>query len=444
MLKSLTVNYTKLKKYLDNTLWIMADKFLGLGVAFLITVVVARYLGPEDFGVFSYVISLVGLFAVAGHMGLAGLVVREIVNKPEERGLILGTTFILKLGSMILGYAALLLYGFYYEGLGSVEFVLIAVLGSTLVLRSIDVIDYWFQSFVQAKYVAISNLIGLTFTSLAKLLFVFLGLGLSYFILANVLQVAALCLALLLFYFTKSDLSFKHWSFSWGKAKELLSQGWLVYLGSIFAIINLKIDQVMLKWYQGAEQVGIYAVAAQISEAWYFIPTAIVASFFPKLIELREKDNKQYQIRLQQLFDVLFLIALGVAIMVSLGGGLLIDVFFGPEYAASAGILVVHIWAAIFIFMRALFSRWILIEDALIFSLLTQGFGAIINVLLNYYWIQQYGALGAAYATLLSYAASSFVALLLYKKTRPVFWMMCKSIVLYSLFSRGIKHEKIS
>ena len=443
-MKSIAIKYDKIKKYLDNTLWIMADKFLGLGVAFLITVVVARYLGPEEFGIYSYVISLVSLFAVAGHMGLAGLVVREIVSKPSDRGLILGTTFILKLTGMAIGYLALLVYGFYYEGVESVEFFLIAILGSTLLLRSVDTIDYWFQSFVQAKYVSISNLIGLFSSSIAKLLFVFGGFSLAYFVLANVLQVVILGLVLLFFYITKSDLRIREWSFSWVKVKELLGQGWLIYLGSIFAIINLKMDQVMLKWYQGAEQVGIYAVAAQISEAWYFIPTAIVASFFPKFIELREKNNEQYQVRLQQLFDILFLLALTVAVIVTFGGGLLINIFFGEQYEASAGILVVHIWAAIFIFMRALFSRWILMEDALVFSLITQGFGAVVNVILNYFWIQEYGALGAAYATLLSYAASSFIALLLYKKTRPVFWMMCKSIVMYSLFSKGIKNEKVS
>ncbi len=96
-----------------------------------------------------------------------------------------------------------------------------------------------------------------------------------------------------------------------------------------------------------------------------------------------------YQARLQQLFNILFLIALTVAIIVSLGGELLISVFFGAQYSASSSILVVHIWAAVFIFMRALFSRWTLIEDALVFSLLTQGFGAVVNIVLNYFWINK-------------------------------------------------------
>ena len=101
---------------------------------------------------------------------------------------------------------------------------------------------------------------------------------------------------------------------------------------------------------------------------------------------------------------------------------------FGEVYKNAASILMIHIWAALFIFMRALFSRWIVIEDVLIFSMITHGSGALLNIVLNYILIPQYGGEGAAYATLFSYATSSYFALLLYFKTRPIFWMMTKSL----------------
>lgn len=433
--------YQSLKKYLHNTLWIMGDKFLGLGLSFVIAVLLARHLGPSDYGTYSYVMSMVSLFSVAGHMGLAGLVTRELVKHPEDTGQILGTTLGLKLIGMTVGYIGLLTYAYFYEGLYSQEFLLIAIAGATLILSCTGIIDYWFQSYVKAKYVSIANLTSLIISALLKLAFIFMGLGLTYFIVTNVIQAIILGLLLIIFYKNTSTLPLKSWSFSKAKALELLSQSWLVFAGSIFAILNLKIDQVMLKWYQGAEQVGIYAVAAQLSEAWYFIPTAIVASFFPKLIQLKKDNNQQYLLRLQQLFSVLFLIAFSVAFVVSLGGDLLIRTFFGVRYLASSSVLTVHIWAAIFIFMRALFSRWILIENALVFSLITQGFGALINIILNYFWINEYGVMGAAYATLFSYASSSFIALIFYKKTRPIFWMMCKAMFLHSLIYKRPKNE---
>lgn len=426
-LKLLSI-YTKVKKYLHNTLWIMGDKITNLGVGFLVTVVVARYLGPEDFGIFSYAISVAALFSAAGHMGLSGLVVREIVKKPDERGVTLGTALGLKFIGMALGYTLLLIYAVAYEGVSSIEFTVLAIAGAVLFFKPFDIIDFWFQAFVQARYVTYARLTGLAVSSILKLLFVFLGFSVVYFVAANLIQAIAIAIAFLFVYKIKSSLKVTEWSFSWAKAKELFSQGWVIYLGSIFAVIYIKVDQVMLRWFEGSEAVGIYAVAAQLSEAWYFVPGAIVASFFPKLIKLKEENPEQFNKRLQQLFDLLFILALGVAVVMTLISEWVIALFFGAYYIDSASVLVIHVWAAIFIFMRAAFSKWILIENALVFSLITQGAGALVNVALNYLLIPNFGVQGAAYATLISYAFASFFSLLIYSKTRPIFIMMLKSI----------------
>ncbi|SIN79205.1 flippase [Salinivibrio sp. ES.052] len=421
--------YEKYKKYLNNTFWIIGDKLTNLVVGFLVTVVVARYLGPEDFGLFSYAISVSTLFSVIGHMGISGLVVREIVKKPSERGVTLGTTFGLKLLGMSTGYFFLLLYAFIYEGVSSMEFQALAIAGAILLVKPFDIIDFWFQAFVQAIYVAYARLLALVVSAVIKLVFVSLGLSVVYFVTANLIQAIAIAILFILVYKFKSELKLNEWHFSWEKAKELLSQGWIVYLGSFFAVIYLKVDQIMLRWFEGSESVGIYSVAAQLSEAWYFIPVAIVSSLFPKLIKLKEKDPEQFNKRLQQLFDLLFIVAVGVAVIMSLLSEWIVLLFFGDYYIDSANVLVIHIWAAIFIFMRAAFSKWILIENVLFFSLITQGTGALVNVVINYFLIPKFGVQGAAYATLISYAFASFFSLALYSKTRPIFVMMAKSVI---------------
>jgi Membrane protein involved in the export of O-antigen and teichoic acid len=421
--------YEKYKKYLNNTFWIIGDKLTNLVVGFLVTVVVARYLGPEDFGLFSYAISVSTLFSVIGHMGISGLVVREIVKKPSERGVTLGTTFGLKLLGMSTGYFFLLLYAFIYEGVSSMEFQALAIAGAILLVKPFDIIDFWFQAFVQSIYVAYARLLALVVSAVIKLVFVLLGLSVVYFVTANLIQAIAIAILFILVYKFKSELKLNEWHFSWEKAKELLSQGWVVYLGSFFAVIYLKVDQIMLRWFEGSESVGIYSIAAQLSEAWYFIPVAIVSSLFPKLIKLNEKNPEQFNKRLQQLFDLLFIVAVGVAVIISLLSEWIVLLFFGDYYIDSANVLVIHIWAAIFIFMRAAFSKWILIENVLVFSLITQGAGALVNVVINYFLIPKFGVQGAAYATLISYAFASFFSLALYSKTRPIFVMMAKSVI---------------
>lgn len=421
--------YRRLRKYLNNSYWLLAERVVGLGLAFLGTVIVARYLGPEDFGSLAYALSLAALFGAAGHMGLHGLVVREIVKLPDDRAATLGTAAILKLIGMATGYAVLILYAWFYEGAGTSQFYLIVIAGLALLFQPLQVIDYWFQAFVQARYTVVAKMSSQVLATGFKLLLVFGGAGLVYFALAHLLQAVLAALFLLGIFYVKAVLKPSQWSFRPDRAKDLLRQGWVIYLGSIFAVVYLKVDLVMLRWLADTAEVGQYAVAAQLSEAWYFVPAAIVVSFFPKLIKLREQDERLFYRRLQQLFDALFIIALVVAIAVTLVAPWLVVLLFGSDYAASASILMIHIWAALFIFMRAAFSKWILIENALYFSLYTQGLGAGANVLLNCLLIPLYGGVGAAYATLISYAIASFLALLFYRRTRIIFWQMALAML---------------
>jgi len=391
---------------------------------------VTRYLGPERFGMLSYAISLTALFASASHMGLGGLVVREIVKNKEERSVILGTSLALKMIGALLGYALLMLYAYKSEGWLTENFYLILLVSTTmLVLPFSGIITFWFESQVQGKYISVAQLSGALSGAALKVLFVVLGASLTYFAFAHIVQ-SLITGALLLFLFQKRSIfSIASWKFSVDKAKELLASGWVIFLGSFFAVIYLKIDQVMLRWMVGDTAVGVYSVASTMSEVWYFIPTAIVASFFPRLIELKKEDSGLYHKKLQQIFDILFIIALAVAIAVNLLAPHLIGLLFGAVYQDAGAILVIHVWAALFIFMRAALSKWILVENLLVFSMITQGFGALVNVILNFYLIPLFGGQGAAIATLISYATASYFSLLVTPKSREVFVMMSRAML---------------
>jgi O-antigen/teichoic acid export membrane protein len=281
---------------------------------------------------------------------------------------------------------------------------------------------------VQARYVSIARLLAQLVFVGVTLLLVLLGSGVVMFAIPYLLQALIAATILLLLFRAKAGMRLSEWRFNRTHARDLLKQGWVIYLASFFAVIYLKIDQVMLRWLADSTEVGVYAVAARLSEVWYFIPTAIVASVFPKLIDLRESDEALFTHRLQQLFDGLAMLGMLIALLVTVVAPWLIQWIFGMDYAASAAILVIHTWASVFIFMRAALSRWILIENALYFSLLTQGLGALSNVVLNYILIPVYGGQGAAWATLVSYAIASFFAVLLYPRTRPVFWLMLNAL----------------
>ncbi|MDO8828425.1 flippase [Methylophaga sp.] len=439
LLSKLHNAYSDARLYINNTFWILADKLLMMGITFLVMVFVARYLGPEQYGLLAYAITLASILSVAGHMGLSGLVIREVVKKPESEAITLGTAFVLKLAGVIVGYIALLVYALLYEGTSGTAFYLILIAGSMILFKPFDVIEFRFHAYVQAKYVSLARLISLCISSAVNVAFVIAGASLVFFAFANVLQAILGAFFLVVIFYYQSRQSIGQWRFNGQRARELFSQGWIVYLGTFFAIIYMKIDQIMLRWLSSMDELGQYAVAAQLSEAWYFLPAAIVTTVFPKLIKLRQQNEQVFNQRLQQLFDLLFILAFIVAIIMTFFAEWFVVLFFGVEFAAAASILIVHIWAALFVFMRAAFSKWILIENVLIFSLITQGLGAVVNVFLNLLLIPEYGGMGAAYATVISYITASYFSLLIYAKTRKIFWMMTLAIVSPVRYLRTIR-----
>jgi len=260
-------------------------------------------------------------------------------------------------------------------------------------------------------------------------LFVLLEASVIAFAVANSLQFFLLSIFLVFMYRYKGFSIFQ-WKVQISKAKELLSEAWILILSNFFSMVNIKVDQIMLRWMVGSAEVGIYSVAVNLSEAWYFISTAIIMSVFPRMIELKKSRPSVYDKRQQQILDCLFALTLIIAVITTFVAGPLILFIYGEAYTKTSSILIIHIWSGIFMFMWAFFSKWAFIEDALYFALASDGTGALMNVLLNYILIPRFGGRGAAIATLFSYATSSYFFLFFYSKTRPLAAKMSKSFLL--------------
>jgi len=83
-------------KLLQNFSWLIFERVLRIIGGLLIGIWVARYLGPEDFGLLSYAIVIVAFFTVLVDLGLSQIVVRELNNQPHQANSILGSAFALK------------------------------------------------------------------------------------------------------------------------------------------------------------------------------------------------------------------------------------------------------------------------------------------------------------------------------------------------------------
>jgi len=413
---------------IKNTFWLVGEKLLSMALVLLVSVFVARYLGVESFGLLNYLLAIIALLTPLSSLGLNAIVTRELVNRKHNQITIMSTVIAYRFIGGLIAVALLvgaLSFGLFTR-LASIYWGVL-LLSLTNVFVAFHVIDYWFQAKVQSKYVVKMRLLCIVVISVSKLSLVYLEAPFEAFIWLAGLESLIISLGFIGIYFIRKGI-FQWRLVDWYYGLSLLKQSKWLILSGVASIIYLKIDQVMLTEMVSAKENGIYAVASRISEVWYFFPTALVASFFPALLKSKAQNPEQYQKKLQRLCDFLFFGALLIAIIISFISEPLIVLLYGSDYAAAGAILALHVWAGLFVFMRALLSKWLLAEELVFFSLVTHGVGAIINVVLNYYLIPLYQGQGAAIATVVSYAFASYLVLFFHSSTWPMAKVMTKSL----------------
>jgi O-antigen/teichoic acid export membrane protein len=319
-----------------------------MALGLFVSVLVARHLGPDKFGVLSYALSLVAFFGAFVYLGLSGLVIRDIVDQPEDKYLTLGTTFLMKLVGGFFAYLAIIAAAFFGH-VGTEEFWVVVFVGISLLFRPFETIDFWFHSQTSSKFSALSKTAAFGIASVANMLFVFAKAPLVFFATVPAFEFFFSAVFLAVFY-CKDGQKILQWKGSLLKAKLLIGQSWILILSSLFATVYLKIDQIMLRWMIGSSEVGIYSVAVNFSEVWYFLPTALSLSIYPSLLYQKIKNEELYKMKIQKTFDVLFLMSIGVATIVTFCGGPLITLLYGTSFSKAGSILVIHTWAGVFIF----------------------------------------------------------------------------------------------
>jgi PST family polysaccharide transporter len=424
-----------LLKIVDNIGWLFFDKILRMGVGLFAGVWIARYLGPEQFGLLSFATAFVGLFGAIATMGLQGIVVRDLVRDPGDKEETLGTAAFLQFFGGLISYGLILAVIFWLRADDALAKTIVAILGSMMLFKSSEIAVYWFESQVLSKYIVwIQNGVFLIF-AIIKVGLILKNAPLIAFawaMMAEALIVAFLMLVMLDLHgpkLTRLNVNFT-------KAKTLLADSWPLLLSGIAILIYMKIDQIMLGQLIGDEAVGIYSAAVRISEVWYFVPMAIVVSVFPAILEAKKRSEKLYYDRLQRLYDVMVWLAIAVALPMSFLSTTIITLLFGDAYKQAGTILSIHIWAAIFVFLGVASGKWFLAENRQILSLQRTVFGAIANVILNLVLISQFGTIGAAIATVLAQLSAALFYDLMQKETRHMFIMKLNTINIISVYIR--------
>lgn len=417
------------QKYFKNTGWMFGGRMFALAISFIVGIYMARYLGPSNYGLLSYVLSFVGLFGFLASFGVDNIVSREIVKDHTKKDILIGTAFYIKIIGSILAIVSIFIVSLFTTK-DIFTLGLIWLFSLNFIPQAFNIIETYLQSQVLAKKIVTAQFISNTVSAILKIICISLDKGIFWLTLIYILE-TILYSGILLFTFRKFGNHIREWRFNKKVAILLLKDSWPLMLSSVAIGIYMKIDQVMIKNMLGNEPAGIYAVAVKLSEVWYFIPTLICVSISPSIINAAKIGKDFLDKRMRGLYFFMFWLSFSIAIFTTIFAHLIVKTLFGTAYLGSVSTLQIYVWAGVSVSLGVSVSQYLVANNLTKISFYNTIAGAIINIVLNIILIPKIGILGGAIATVISYTISTF-SVFIHKKTRNQGLLILKSIINYN------------
>lgn len=415
-------------KITKNVSWAIAGKTVSLLGGLLVGIFVARYLGPEQYGLMNYVISYVCIFQVFATFGLDSIEIREESRHPEERDVIIGTAFTIKIILATITIAAVAVSVMITET-NSFTRWMIMLYSISIVLNSLNVIRNHFTSLVWNEYVVKTEISRTVIGALIKIGLLFAEAGLGWFIAVYTFDFVLLASGYCTSYKLKID-KIKLWRFDIKWAKYLVSQSFPLMLTGAAVMIYQRIDQVMIGKMADSASVGQFSVASKFVEVLIFVPTIIAQTVAPILIRTREKDGDEYKKKSQMFINVTIWGSIFMAAVTSLISHYLVIWTFGKAYLPAVLILQILSFKAVSVALSNTAGQLLIIEGLQKYAILRDGFGCIICVIFNLLLIPRFGTTGAAVVAILSNLSAGYIADLFIPKYRHLFRMQTKALLL--------------
>ena len=411
-----------------NISYLVAENAFRLGVGFLVSILVARHLGPESFGHFNYVLSFIFLFIPLYTFGLDEIIVKDLVKSPESRSSILVNGFVLKLiGSLIAFFITLISVNIIEVGVEVKGAIILMSLW--MFFRSIDVIDYWYQSKITIKKISFARTITFLIGSVLKLVLVFWKKDWRYFIYISCFEIVLIEVLYMVVYQSEFKVSiFKFSEVSLKKIKRYTGNAFPIILTLFLSNSLARVDQLMIGSMVGAEELGKYAVAVKLVDIWQFFPFAVINSLFPLVVSSFDKGKDEYRTITMKLYSILIWLSLGLCFGTYLFGENVVDLLYGDRFSGAGRLLTFYVWTTVFTFFLFIRTKVLTIENALRFGAWISLISLVMNIALNLYLIPLMGVEGAIIASLSSYFVGNLIVAFFSKEIRCHLIWYSKSI----------------
>ena len=403
-------------KNIKNSGWIIGEQVFRMLIQLVVGVITARYLGPSNYGSLNYTASFVTFFTSIATLGMGGVIIKKLIERPDEEGAYIGSCMGLRLIASFLSILSVSVIVYILNPSDYIKLILVFLQSFQLSFKAIEILDSWFQRHLKSKYVSVGKMIACIIVSAYKIFLLATSKSIIWFALSNSLMEAVIALVEWIFYKKEGGQKL---SFSFSVGKQVLFESYHFILSGLMVAIYSQMDKIMIGQMLTDTDVGYYTTATAICGMWIFVPTAIINSFNPMIMELKKSRNETlYLRRLQQLYSFVIWLCLGFSLVIAVLAKIIVLVLYGSSYLGAVGALRITIWCETFAMIGTLRGIWIICENKNKYVKYYIAIGAIVNLVLNAIMIPQIGINGAAIATLITQITTSLIAPLFFKETR--------------------------
>lgn len=368
---------------------------------FLLLIFAARYLGDENYGIFSFALAFVGLFEIINDCGLRYLLVREISRDTTNIRAYWGNVFALNISLSFVGLLAVLLVINIIPASPEAKMA-VYILEGAAILRTLKFLfRYSFHALNRFDLAALSLFIERLFLFIVGIIVLTLGYGVIAFATAFlIVKIVDIFLVFVLFnrYFW---LPLPRYDFPlWPK---LLLKAIPFALTGVFMLIFTRIDTIMIGLMRSNEEVGWYNVATKLIEAASIVPVIITNSLFPSLSVLHHESREAFNSMFNRGVKYALLVSIPIAIIGNIIAHKLIIFTFGAEYANSVIVFKILLLSVIFSFIVLLGGTALGSINKQKIAVWYSAIVLALNIILNLILIPRMGHIGAGIASLISF-----------------------------------------
>jgi len=388
------------RKIAKNTAWLFVADVISKISVFLLSIIIAQSMGDEAFGKYSLAIAFSFFFIIISQLGMKIILIREIAKNPKQTQSYLGNSLVIKLVLSLFSFVLLIMITSLFDYPANIKMIIYLFTTGGIIFSVSHIFQSVFVAHEKMKFSAIISmaenisilLISVFILSLKKDI-VLLGIG--YLIASIIVLITSIIITSKKLVVVKLDFNFKIF-------KLLIISSLPLLVSSLFGIITLKIDTIMLSLFKSVTVVGWYNASYQIVGGLLFIPIILCTSLFPSMVKSYKKSHEMLSEILTKSVKYLTIIVIPFIIIIVSYSKFIIILLFGQQFIKGAYSLQILMIALFFMYLIRPFAYLLFSSDKLKHFLISVITISIINVVLNLLFIPKMGHVGAALTTLVS------------------------------------------